>query len=175
VPYQILKAVFQHVHKTLLAGGITKFSPFQEFMFVLLKFRIDPPLEYLACHFRISTAIASRIFVKWLKQMDMRLQDLIIQPERDAPQETMPMCYQALFIKKVAVIINCFKIFIDWPSNLSAHASTWSNYKHCDTANVLLGTTPQGTVSFVSECWVGRVSDKHLTEHYGILRKLLPV
>ena len=29
-------------------------------------------------------------------------------------------------------------------------------------------------MSFVSECWGGRVSNKHLTEHCGILRKLLP-
>lgn len=39
---------------------------------------------------------------------------------------------------------------------------------------VLLGITPQGVVSFVFEPWGGRVSDKHLTEHCGILDKLLP-
>ena len=39
---------------------------------------------------------------------------------------------------------------------------------------MLLGITPQGTISFVSECWDGCVSDKHLTEKSGLLQKLLP-
>ena len=72
------------------------------------------------------------------------------------------------------VIIDCFELFIERPSNLKARCCTWSSYKHHNTAKVLLGITPQGVISFVSECWGGRVSDVHLTEHCGILKNLLP-
>ena len=39
---------------------------------------------------------------------------------------------------------------------------------------ILLGITPQGSVSFVSETWGGRSTDKYITEHCGILDNLLP-
>ena len=38
--FKILKAIFEHVHKTLPSDGITKLFPFQEFMFVMLKLRM---------------------------------------------------------------------------------------------------------------------------------------
>lgn len=46
--------------------------------------------------------------------------------------------------------------------------------KHHNTIKVLIGITPQGTVSFVSDPWGGRTSEKFLTENCGILDKLVP-
>ena len=76
--------------------------------------------------------------------------------------------------KKVTVIIDCFEVFIDRPTNLMARAQTFSNYKHHNTAKILIGITPQGTISFVSEAWGGRTSDKFQAENCGILKNLLP-
>ena len=38
----------------------------------------------------------------------------------------------------------------------------------------MIGITPQGSISFVSEAWGGRTSDKFLTENCGTLSKLVP-
>ena len=37
-----------------------------------------------------------------------------------------------------------------------------------------MGIAPQGVITFVSDTWGGGVHDKYLTDHSGILKKLLP-
>ena len=98
--------------------------------------------------------------------MDTRLSPLIHWPERAELWSTMPECFQYSFGKRITVIIDCFEIFIEKPSNLLAQAQTFSSYNH--------RITPQGTISFVSNAWGGRTSDKFLTENCGILDKLVP-
>ena len=122
--FKVLKSIFDHVLQTLPNEGLSKLTPFQEFMCTLLKMRLNTPLQGLAYQFGISKATVSRIILKWLIQMDIRLQDLIIWPDRESLRKTMPMCFQESFGKRVAVIIDCFEIFLDRPSNLQARAST---------------------------------------------------
>lgn len=86
----------------------------------------------------------------------------------------MPQYFEYSFGNKTTVIIDRFEVFINRSSNLLARAQTWSSYKHHNTVKVLIGITPQGTISFVSQAWGGRTSDKVLTENCGILSKLLP-
>ena len=38
----------------------------------------------------------------------------------------------------------------------------------------LIGISPQGSITFISKGWGGRVSDHYLSENSGILEKLLP-
>ena len=102
-----------------------------------------------------------------------RLCHLILWPDCDALMKTMPACFQASFGKTVAIIIDCFEVFLERPSNLHARACTWSSYKHHNTVKVLLGITPLGVISYVSEAWGGRVSDKYIIEHCGMLNHLI--
>ena len=60
------------------------------------------------------------------------------------------------------------------PSDLLARAPVWSNYKHHSTIKILIGITPPGTISFLSKCVGGRMSEKQIVEESKLLNYLLP-
>ena len=81
--------------------------------------------------------------------------------------------FQARFSRSVC-IIDCSEIFIQRPTSLIARAQPYSSYKGHNTVKFFLAINPTGTIIFLSKCWGGRVSDKHLTNECGFYRKLLP-
>ena len=80
------------------------------------------------------------------------------------------MCFRNKFGCKITTIIDCFELFIDRPTNLTARNLTWSNYKSHNTGKYLIGITPQGTICFISKGWGGRASDQHITENSKFLK-----
>lgn len=139
-----------------------------------MKLRLNAPMQDLAYRFGVSHSTVSRIFLAWMIVMGCRLAPLIVWPDRADLWRTMPQCFQFCFGNRVTVIIYCFEVFTNRPSNLYARAQTYSSYKSHSTVKILIGITPQGSISFVSQAWGGRTSDKHLTDNCGILNKLVP-
>ena len=56
----------------------------------------------------------------------------------------MPKCFQSSFGNRIAIIIDCFELFIECLTNHLVRAQTFSSYKHHNTIKVLIGITPQG-------------------------------
>ena len=102
-----------------------------------------------------------------------RLKPLVAWPDRESLLKTMPMAFRRTF-HRCTIIIDCFEIFCEQPTNLTARAQTWSNYKHHNTIKYLIEIAPQGVITFISNGWGGRVSDVYLTENCGIVSKLIP-
>ena len=170
---QIFNIIFATTCEYIYHDKRNKLTKQQELFMVLMRLRLGLLEEDLAYRFGIDQSNVSRIITKWLNVMSQRLHFLIAWPERDQLRKTMPSCFLENF-KKCAVILDCFEVFIEKPSDLLARAKTYSQYKSHNTAKVLLGITPQGTISYVSKPYGGRTSDVFLTEHCGILKNLLP-
>lgn len=138
-----------------------------------MRLRLGLSGQDLAYRFRVHMSTISRTYLHVVEILYVKLKPLIIWPDRDSLLKTMPMDFRKHFPRCV-VIIDCFEIFLERPTNLLARAQTYSSHKHHNTVKYLIGITPQGTVSYISEGWGGRTSDKHLTEHCSLLYNLVP-
>ena len=169
--WEILLKLFEFVRPYLV--GHQSLTPFQQLMITLMRLRLASSGVELGYHFSIHPSTVSRIFSHVIEMLYVRLKFLIVWPEREVLRKTLPMDFRKNCPSCVA-IIDCFEIFIDRPSDLLARAQTYSSYKHHNTVKFLIAITPQGSVSYISDGWGGRVSDKHITDNSTLLHNLLP-
>ena len=128
----------------------------------LMKLRLNVSNELLGFMFNVRQSTVSRIFLNTLDILHVIAQLLMIWPGRSDPKKTMLIEIRRYLESKVVVIVDCFEVFIEIPSNLEARSLTSSSYKHHTTVKFLIGLIPQWTISFfsLSRVWAIRVNDK---------------
>ena len=142
-----------------------------EFLLSLMKLRLGSTNADLAERFGISSSTVSTIFNTWVNILASELKCLIYNPSMEVVKKTLPEKFKKPGYCKVRHI-DCTEIFVETPSDPVIRVSTWSDYKHHNTAKILVSITPNGAFNFISEAWGGRTSDVHLTresEFYNIL------
>lgn len=125
---------------------------------------------FITFRFNISLKQVSKIFNEMVELLAEALKPLIVFYERCQVAKTMPKAYNRM--KNLRCIIDCSELFIQRPNDLLLQAATWSDYKHHNTVKFLIAITPQGSISFVSNLWGGRASDRHLVVNSGFLHYL---
>ena len=136
-----------------LSTATNSLTKFQELLLVLMRLRLNMPFQDLAYRYGISRSTACRIFDRWIEVLSTRLNFRIMWPTRENLIKTMPAVFKQHFGIRVAVVIDCFKVFINKPSSLTARSITWSNYKHHNTIKFLIGI--KGVISYISRAWEG--------------------
>ena len=95
-----------------------------------MRLRLNIPQQFLAYHFKVCSQTIRNTFMHTVTVMYAKLSPLINWPDRESLWKTMPHQFVETFGKCVAIIIDCFEVFIERPANLTARAQTFSNYKH---------------------------------------------
>ena len=125
----------------------------------------------LAHRFRISTGLISKYFITWVSFMYHHLKEIDWTPSVEQVAATLPCTFQDKH-PTTYLIIDGSEIFIETPSDLFVQSSTWSNYKHHNTGKFLVACTPNGAISYISQLYVGSISDVDLTRVSGYLQTL---
>ncbi|CAG2242754.1 unnamed protein product [Mytilus edulis] len=142
----------------------------EELALTLLRLRRGFDTKTLGDMFAISESSVCRIFTTWLNLMYHDLKFLVRWPSREQVLKKMPKCFK--HFKKTKCIIDCTEFFVQKPSLPSAQRITYSSYKHHNTFKCLVGITPRGSFSFISDLFTGSISDRKIVQDSGFLQKV---
>ena len=139
----------------------------EQLVLTLVRIRKGFDVKFLACTFGINSSQVSRIYTTWITFLSQELSFLVLWLSRSELQKCLPKRLKQF--KNVRVIIDCLELFIQKPKVPSSQKITWSNYKHWNTAKLLVGITSTGVVSFIPPLWTESICDKEIVRQSGLL------
>lgn len=146
-------------------------NPLNQFFLTLIKLKLNLRVIDLAIRFGISKTLVSKYFITWVCFLYRHLKEISWTPLVEQVAATLPTAFRDKYPTTFS-ILDASELFVQTPSDLFLQSSSWSNYKHHNTAKFLIGCTPNGAVSFVSELYVGSISDVELTKVSGYVDTL---
>ena len=184
ISYEVLLAFFDFlgpsVHNLTYWGDSNKkcshrrrkkLNPLNQFFLTLVKLRLNLRVKNLAWRFAISVGLVSKYITTWICFLYHHLKEVEWMPNVQQVAATLPVAFKQEFPTTYA-IVDASELFLETPSDLQLQSSTWSSYKHHNTAKFLIAWTPNGSISYVSPLYVGSISDVELTLVSGFLEKL---
>ena len=109
----------------------------------------------------------SRILIPWINFIYLKFGQICIWPSREKVDECMPESFHQKY-KSTRVIIDCTEVRCQIPSGLLLNSELFSLYKNYVTLKGLVGITPIGAVTFISQLYTGNISDREIVTRSGL-------
>ncbi|XP_038063148.1 uncharacterized protein LOC119733853 [Patiria miniata] len=150
-------------------GPKCSFDPIDQMFMTLVKLKQGSGNKDIAERFKISDSYVTRIFITWINFLfNALVEGTNIWMSKGKVRKYMPAFFKGLY-PDLQVIIDCTGISVERPSDLEVQAATYSQYKHGNTLKGLIGISPSGVTTFVSDLYEGSISDNELTMNCGLL------
>ncbi|XP_049268707.1 uncharacterized protein LOC119382223 [Rhipicephalus sanguineus] len=150
-------------------GRQHKVSIENQLFLVLVKLRVGLFHRHLGHLFNISASTVSRIFSTILDFMYLQLTEITTWISRRAIDAAMPSAFKEKY-PSTRVILDATEIRCDVPTSFVTQSQVYSNYKSAHTLKGLVGISPHGVLTFVSELFTGCTSDRECVERSGFLK-----
>ncbi|KAM7308766.1 uncharacterized protein ISCGN_012399 [Ixodes scapularis] len=155
--------------KARKAGRRSILSPAEQFFLLLVRLRLGLFERDLAYRFRVSKATVSKVCITWISYVYLHLGQLHLWLPREAVDDAMPPAFKDRY-PTTRVILDATEVKCEASSSLVLQSATFSPYKSTNTFKGLIGISPDGTVTFISELFTGSMSDKECVEKSGFLK-----
>lgn len=139
---------------------------------IFVKMKLNLSFSVLSALFNIPPTSCKRYFQQVVPAVTEVLRTCIVWPEKEEILNSIPQCFKEY--KDVSVILDGTEINVEKCKCLRCRILTYSHYKGSNTVKFLVGVSPAGLITFISNGYGGRASDKFITMDSKILDKLLP-
>ena len=147
---------------------LTKVSPMNQLLMTLMRLRLNLKVLDLSVRFHVSNTSLSRYIITWIYP---HLKEIDWMPSVEQVSGMLPPAF-CEHLPTTFAIIDGSEIFTEPPNDLQMQSSTWSSYKHHNTAKFLIACTPNGSICFISPLYVDSISDVEITRVSGFLMQL---
>ncbi|CAN7976849.1 unnamed protein product [Ixodes persulcatus] len=148
----------------------TEISVLERVVLVLVRLKTCLSFTCLATLFGISKTTVHRHFYGTLPSLAAVLEAAIPWPTKAEISRNEPQCFAEY--RDVRVVLDCTEVQVEKSHCASCRILTYSQYKGGHTAKALVGVSPAGLITFLSNGFGGRASDKACVEKSGVLNKL---
>ncbi|KAK7106775.1 hypothetical protein V1264_017993 [Littorina saxatilis] len=149
------------------SSGCTALTPVNQFLLMLVKLRRYYPHFELGRMFGVSRFVVQKVFTTWVNFCYFQWREVDWWPKRQMVSHHCPVDFKRKF-PSTRVIVDATEVRVKRPSNPKAQRISFSSYKHSNTVKVLVGVTPGGLTSFVSDAYGGSSSDRQIVERSAL-------